>query len=66
MHKAFCYVTPGPEALDKIQAIRKAFSDAMDAVLANAPAGRERSVAVTQLETAAMWAVKAVTHSEPA
>lgn len=37
----------------------KAAANALAAVIEKLPAGRRRSVALTNLETASMWAVKA-------
>lgn len=34
-------------------------------ILNSAPEGRERSLALTNLEQAAMWANKAISHREP-
>jgi len=43
-----------------IQKLREAFSNLADLIDAECMTSRERSVAHTNLETAAMWAVRAV------
>lgn len=65
MLKTFAYHKPSPEGIEKIARIRKAFSDFLEGLEAHVPASRERSLAVTNLEQAAMWATKAVTHNDP-
>lgn len=40
------------------------FADLEKYILEQFPACRERSIALTNLETAAMWATKALTHGE--
>jgi len=60
MNKTYAFHKPSSDGLDKIKAFRKAFSDLHDLIEATAPASREKSVAFTQLETTAMWAIKAV------
>lgn len=45
---------------DAIQSLRDAFTLLADVIDAECPASRERSVAHTHLETAAMWAVRSV------
>lgn len=58
--KSFAYHQPGTEGLTKITRLRQAFSS-VDALLKDlCPSSRELSVALTNLETTAMWAIKAV------
>jgi len=47
-----------PSGSDKIAAIKQAALVFEDAIKANTPVGRRQSLAVTHLETAAMYAVK--------
>jgi hypothetical protein len=60
MVKTYAYHKPSPEGVDRIAAIRRAFSDLHRTLEATAPKSRELSVALTNLEQAAMWATKAV------
>ena len=64
MLKTFAYHKPSGGSLEKINALREAFSTLQKAIEANAPKSRELSVALTHLETTAMWAVKAVVFND--
>lgn len=66
MLKTFAYHKPSPTGLAAIQALREAFSIVSDAITTTCPPSRERSVALTELETAAMWAIKSVVFNDPA
>lgn len=48
-----------PSGKPEIDAIKRAFKDAESVLLANTEPGRRQSIALTNLEQAAMWAVKA-------
>ncbi len=50
----------GDEQLRAIDRIRAAFSDCLDAIERDIPAGRERALVVTGLQEACMWAVRGV------
>lgn len=65
MRKAYSYHKPSDAGLEKIRTLRTAFSAMHGVVEELAPASRERSVALTELETAAMWAIKAVVCNDP-
>ena len=65
MKKTYAYHKPSQEGLGRIAQLRKMFSDLHDAVLQLAPDSRERAVALTNLETTAMWAIKAVVCNDP-
>lgn len=65
MLKTFAYHKPSPEGLNAITDLREAFSDMHKLIELRAPASRERSIALTELETAAMWAIKAVVSNDP-
>lgn len=65
MKKTYAYHKPSSEGLDRITALRKAFSDLDDLIQEIAPQSREKSVALTNLETTAMWAIKAVVCNDP-
>lgn len=58
--KPYAYHRPSDEGLSKITALRKAFSELDKLITETCPVSRERSTAITQLETTAMWAIKAV------
>lgn len=65
MRKTYAYHKPSEAGLETIRALREAFSALHDKVETLAPHTRERSVALTELETAAMWAIKAVVCNDP-
>lgn len=65
MKKTYAYHKPSKAGLDKIGEIRKAFSDLHDKIEALVPTSREKSVALTNLETTAMWTIKAVVCNDP-
>lgn len=65
MLKTFAYHKPSATGLDKISKLREAFSALHQQVEELAPDSREKSVALTNLETTAMWAIKAVVCNDP-
>lgn len=65
MKKTFAYHKPSEEGLKRITQLRRAFSNLHDVIEALAPNSREKSVALTELETTAMWAIKAVVCNDP-
>ena len=65
MKKQFAYHKPGDESLTKITQLREAFSALHTLIEEVAPVSRERSVAITELETSAMWAIKSVVSNDP-
>ncbi len=65
MNKTYAYHQPSQEGLDKIRKIREAYSDLHSLIESLAPNSREKSVAFTELETSAMWAIKAVVCNDP-
>ena len=65
MKKTYAYHKPSQAGVDKIARLRQAFSDLHDAIEELAPKSREQSVALTNLETTAMWAIKAVVCNDP-
>lgn len=62
----FAYHKPGPRAAKELAELRKLFA-ALYAHIEMLPGGpsRERSLALTKLEEAAMWANKAVVLADP-
>jgi hypothetical protein len=65
MKKTYAYHKPSQAGLATISVIRKAFSDLHDTLEHLCPNSREKSVALTHLETTAMWAIKAVVCNDP-
>ncbi len=65
MLKPFAYHKPSPEGLNKIREIREEFSKLNSLITEVCPPSRERSVAITELETCAMWAIKSVVYNDP-
>lgn len=65
MSKSYQYHKPSKDGLDKVAKLREAFSTIDDIVQDVAPQSRERSLAITNLEQAAMWAIKAVVVNDP-
>jgi hypothetical protein len=66
MKKTYAYHKPSSAGLKAIKNLREAFSSVHELIEEVAPNSRERSVAITSLETAAMWAIKAVVFNDPA
>ena len=63
--KPFAYHKPSDAGLESITRLREAFSDVKRSIERHCPESRQRSVALTELETAAMWAIKAVVFNDP-
>ena len=51
--------------MDRINQLRTIFSEVERAIHANCPDSRQKSIAITNLETTAMWAIKAVVFNDP-
>lgn len=64
--KPYAYHRPGDDALGRITKLRKSFSYLDKLITELCPNSRERSTAITQLETTAMWAIKAVVINDSA
>lgn len=58
--KTFAYHKPSASGVERIQKIREFFSDLDLWVQSLCPESRERAIARTELETAAMWAIKSI------
>ena len=65
INKTYNYHKPSTAGLDKITKLRAKFSELHNLIEEIAPHSRERSVAFTELETTAMWAIKAVVVNDP-
>jgi len=63
--KPFAYHKPSERGLYKINQIREAYSEVKQAIEERCPESRQRAVAITELETSAMWAIKAVVFNDP-
>ena len=64
--KPYAYHKPSPDGLAKITRLREAFSFVEREIAACCPPSRQTSIAVTQNEQTAMWAIKAVVFNDPA
>lgn len=64
--KPYAYHKPSELGLDKITRLREVFSEVERVIREVCPESRHKSVAITQLETTAMWAIKAVVFNDPA
>lgn len=64
--KPYAYHKPSPDGLDKINHLREHFSEGERLIRELCPPSRHQSVALTQNETTAMWAIKAVVFNDPA
>lgn len=65
IRKTYANHTPGQAGLSRLLKVRRAFSKLHDKLEMLCPASRELSVALTNLETAAMWATKAIVVNDP-
>jgi hypothetical protein len=63
--KAFAYHRPSQEGLESITRLRAEFTDLARTIEAVCPKSRQKAVALTELETAAMWAIKSVVSNDP-
>lgn len=63
--KPYAYHKPSQQGLSRINDLRVAFSETERIIKLNCPESRQRSVAITELETSAMWAIKAVVFNDP-
>lgn len=64
--KPYAYHKPSVDGLDKINRLREHFSEGERLIREICPASRHQSVALTNNETTAMWAIKAVVFNDPA
>jgi hypothetical protein len=65
MKKTYAYHKPSANSLLVIKELRGVFSQLSDDLERLTPKSREQSVALTNLEQAAMWAIKAVVCNDP-
>ncbi len=64
--KPYAYHKPSDEGLARINRLREMYSALAAVIEQTCPASRQKSVAITELETSAMWAIKAVVFNDPA
>jgi len=64
--KPYAYHKPSSEGLEKINRLRAHFSEGERLIREICPASRHQSIALTENETTAMWAIKAVVFNDPA
>jgi len=65
MLKTYAHHTPPESAIPAIYDLRSGFSAVQELIERSVPNVRERAVAITYLETAAMWAIKALVVHNP-
>lgn len=63
--KPYAYHKPSPDGLEKINKLRAHFSEGERLIKEVCPISRHQSVALTNNETTAMWAIKAVVFNDP-
>ncbi len=56
----FQHFVPDESKIPDIQIVRSAYKVILDCLYSHCPPSRERSVAITELETSAMWAIKSI------
>ena len=63
--KPYAYHKPSTDGLARINKLREGFSDLEKIIRETCPESRHKAVAITNLETTAMWAIKAVVFNDP-
>ena len=63
--KTFAYHRPSDEGARKCKELREAYGALLEKLTEFCPGSRELSVAITNLETSAMWAVKSIVLNDP-
>lgn len=64
LNAAFTYHPPKPDQIPKYNEIRDAAREFAEMILGECPSSRERSLALTALENAVMWANAAISRNE--
>lgn len=64
--KPYAYHQPSTDGLAKITRLREAFSFVEREIDACCPTSRQKSIAITNNEQTAMWAIKAVVFNDAA
>lgn len=65
IEKSYAYHKPSIDGLDKINQLRVKFSEVDALIKELCPSTRERSIAITNNEQTAMWAIKSVVFNDP-
>lgn len=65
MEKTYAYHKPSVKGIEAVKVLREAFSNLHNLIKKTAPDSWEKSVALINLETTAMWAIKAVVCNDP-
>ena len=63
--KPYAYHKPSTDGLEKINKLRAHFSEGERLINEICPNSRHKSIAVTNNEQTAMWAIKAVVFNDP-
>ena len=63
--KPYAYHAPSPDGLARITELRELFSLVERKIKELCPPSRQQSVALTNNEQTAMWAIKAVVFNDP-
>lgn len=63
--KTYAYHRPSAAGIASIATLRKAFTELHDTIESLAPDSEERTVALKELQTASMWAIKSVVCNDP-
>lgn len=63
--KPYAYHKPTDDGLGRITRLRDIYSQVQRVIDEVCPNSRQKSVAITELETSAMWAIKAVVFNDP-
>lgn len=63
--KPYAYHKPSDDGMTKINKLRAHFSEGARLINEICPNSRERSVAITNNEQTAMWAIKSVVFNDP-
>lgn len=63
--KPYAYHKPSVEGMLKINKLREHFSEGERLIRELCPQSRQQSVAITNNEQTAMWAIKAVVFNDP-
>jgi hypothetical protein len=64
VHARFDSAIPNALSASRLETVRGAVRDCVDAILSCCHEGRAQAIALTKLEEASMWANKAITHKE--
>ena len=63
--KPYAYHKPSEDGLAKINRLRAHFSEGERLIREICPESRQRSIAITENEVTAMWAIKSVVFNDP-